>query len=390
MAVKAEIRTIAEKNRITANIINEAAGGTSFLLLGHKDPDADCLASLVAAALLLSKFQKYVTIYLPCPVIEQLDYLLAICRYNDINVVQDKNVPLGTDFSAVVILDTPKPDMILKNEQIDELLQDPRMRKIELDHHLEADSWYSGDPGYCLVSQASSTCELIGYLSLKVAIRLKRSGRGGGSDFFSRNIALAILTGIVGDSQMGRYLKTNRERWYYSIFSEIFHHLLAQKTIKGSRNMSSMEDIFKVIQSLSEQETHCFNEMKKHLKTFPSIKSISIGEDESEKLFKHYGNEVLVNVAKSAADKLAEDCGKLGLVGYYDDPGLSDLVQFRLRRSCHFTSLDLRDVLREFGIHNGGGHPGAIGFRISKGEIRNIEDFTSDFCSRIEKLTANL
>jgi nanoRNase/pAp phosphatase (c-di-AMP/oligoRNAs hydrolase) len=390
MAVKAEIRTIAEKNRITTNIINGITGRDSFLLLGHTDPDADCLASLVAAALLLNKFQKYVTIYLPCPVIEQLDYLLAICRYNDINLVRDKDAPLGTDFSAMIILDTPKPSMILKNEQIDRLLQDPRILKIELDHHLEADSWYSGDPGYCLVSQASSTCELIGYLSLKTAIRLKKAGRAGEIDFFSRNIALAILTGIVGDSQMGRYLKNNRERWYYGVFSEIFHHLLSQKTIKGSRNMSSMEDIFKVIQSLSEQETRCFSDMKKHLKTFPSIGSISIGERESEKLFKHYGNEVLVNVAKSAANKLAEDCGKLGLVGYYDDPAVSDLVQFRLRRSCRFTSLDLRDVLREFGIRNGGGHPGAVGFRISKGEMRNIEDFTGDFCSKIEKLTANL
>jgi diguanylate cyclase (GGDEF)-like protein len=379
--VKTEIRTIAKKNRISSNIINSIFERDNYLLLGHRDPDADCLASMVAFGLLLAKFQKKVTIFLTDPVIEQFDYLLAICRYNDITIVEDRESPLKEQFSTVVILDTPKPEMLMLNEEISRLLACGEVRKIELDHHIGSDSIYTGDEGFRLVSQASSTCELIGYLCLKMAGRWKGEG-----EFFTRNISLAILTGIVGDSQMGKYLKSNRERWYYHLFSEIFHDLLVQKTRQGSRNLSSMEDVYRVIQNLSEEERACFEEMRKYTAESSSIRVISLDPGVSEKLFGLYGHEVIVNVAKSTADRLAEECGKLGMVAYYDAAELSDFIQFRLRRSARFTSLDLRDVLEEFNITNGGGHSGAIGFRLKKGEVENLREYIGDFISRIEAL----
>jgi nanoRNase/pAp phosphatase (c-di-AMP/oligoRNAs hydrolase) len=318
--------------------------------------------------------------------IEQLDYLLAICRYNDITVVHDMNANLKGKFSALVILDTPNADMLMKIDDIAEILADPEIKKIELDHHLGGNARYTGDKGYCLISQASSTGELIGYLCLKLAARLNARSMEKVSEFFSRNMALTILTGIVGDSQMGRYLKTNRERWYYRIFSRIFERILSRATNSGSNNLASMQDIFNLIQSLSRQEQQCYGEMEKDLRKTPLIYAISIEKERSAELFARYDNEIIVNVSKYAADKLSEECGKMGLVAYYDDPPLSDLVQFRLRRSAAFTGFDLRTVLTALNITNGGGHPGAVGFRVPKGEIPDLASYTDELLRRIAHL----
>jgi diguanylate cyclase (GGDEF)-like protein len=384
--VKTEFASIAEKKRVAANIIGEILSRNVFLLLGHKDPDADCIASLVAFALLLSKLQKETSIFLPDPITSQLGYLLDICRYNSITVIQDRKTDIPHTIGAVVVLDTPKPEMIMTNISVARIFEDPEVRKIEIDHHLDADARYSGDSGYRLVSNASSTCELIGYLILKLAA--SPNARDIGSDLFSRNLALTILTGIVGDSQMGKYLKTNRERWYYRIFSERFNYLLHQKTQKGGKNLRSMKDIFKVIQDLSQMEKDCLEKMKNHLGKSESLHYILLGEKESYELFGLYGEEVIVNMSKAAADQLSEASGKMGLVAYYDSPQLSGFIQFRLRRSSGFSALDLRDVIGKLGMTNGGGHPGAVGFRVNKEDVADIAAYGAGLVARIEDILA--
>jgi nanoRNase/pAp phosphatase (c-di-AMP/oligoRNAs hydrolase) len=379
---KREIQTIAEKNRIAKNIYDESVHRDSFLLLGHQNPDTDCIASLAAFSLILRKLDKEATIFLPAPVMEQFSYLLAICKYNGISVIYNiDSVP--DDISTLVIMDTPKPDMIARTASIDRLLADPEIRKIEIDHHLEADAAYMGDPGYCLVSGASSTCELIGYLCFKFARYQDSSST---TDFFSRNVALAILTGIVGDSHMGKYLKSAKERWYYSLFSQIFDRLLVEKTRKNSNNLASMEAIFDTIQRFSVQEKNCFDRIISRQRKSNCVHYVALKKEESAELFKLHGDERIVNISKAVADTLAEENGKMGLVAYYDDPSISDFVQFRLRRSAHFTSLDLRTILQPIGIANGGGHPGAIGFREAKDKINDIETFTAGIAAKIESL----
>ncbi|MDR0598710.1 MAG: DHH family phosphoesterase [Treponema sp.] len=377
---KTEISTIAEKNRIVQRIMDVIMEKDRFVLLGHKDPDTDCIASLAAFALLLVKFNKEVTIFLAGPVMAHFSYLLAICKYNGVSVAYGA---AGKDetYSAVVILDTPKPEMIALNDRLAPLMGDPGVRKIEIDHHLAADSAYSGDPGYRLVSEASSTCELIGYLLLKMSRQKDRFKK---IDFFSRNLTLAILTGLVADSQMGRYLKTRKEKFYYGVFMRIFNGLLGGKP--GGGNFSSMETVFDVIQNFSVQERRCYEGIMGRKNTERSIHHICLDAKDSAEYFAKYGMELVVNVSKAAADSLAEECQKLGLVVYYDDPSLSDFVQFRLRRSARFITTDLRDLLEELKIGNGGGHPGAIGFRVRKDEITDIGAYTADLVARIEGL----
>jgi len=379
--IKTEIKTIAEKNRIVGRIGDTFLERDTFLLLGHQDPETDCIAALVSLGLLINNFHKEVAIYLAGPVAAHYSYLLAICKYNGISVIYGK-LPKTASFSAVVILDTAKPAMLTVNDQIAALLEDSAVRKIEIDHHLGTDSWYSGDEGYCLVSEACSTCELVGYLLLKLA---SRKGRHGKKIGLTRNLILAILTGIIGDSQMGKYLKTRREKLYYRLFIELFDEVMGEKS-QGSKRFSSMDAVFDVIQNFSVREKHCFDAMMELKRTEKPIHYVSIDASKSGELFESYGSELMINVSKAVVDKLAETSGKLGLVAYYDDPSLSDFVQFRLRRSAQCLHVDLRSVLTELKIENGGGHPGAVGFRVNKKTIPDIGSYTADLVSRIETL----
>jgi nanoRNase/pAp phosphatase (c-di-AMP/oligoRNAs hydrolase) len=296
------------------------------------------------------------------------------------------NTDIPQNIDVIVILDTPKPEMLMTNISVARIFENSEVRKIEIDHHLDADSRYCGDSGYRLVSNASSTCELIGYLSLKLADHPDVKGRS--SEFFSRNLALTILTGIVGDSQMGKYLKSNQERWYYRTFSEKFSNLLHQKTQKDSKNLQSMGDIFNVIQDLSQQEQECLEKMNSHLKRSKSLHYVVLEEKESYELFSRYGEEIIVNVSKALADQLSEASKKMGLTAYYDPPELSSLIQFRLRRGSNFSTLDLRSVIAELEIRNGGGHAGAVGFRMNKDEVHDINSYASELAARIEDILA--
>jgi len=92
----------------------------------------------------------------------------------------------------------------------------------------------------------------------------------------------------------------------------------------------------------------------------------------------------IVTSARAIADKLAEESGKLGLVVYYDNPEHGDLVQFRLRRASGWKLYDLRKLLERFNIANGGGHEGAIGFRVPRSEISDFPVYIAKLIEGIE------
>ena len=135
---------------------------------------------------------------------------LNICRYNSIQFFESCTT-LEDDIDTIVVCDTPKPSMIERNIQIQALLKNPKVLKIEIDHHLGTDSSYIGDEGYCLVTQATSTSELVGHLAIKIQNMKPIMEQYQTDEIFTRNFILAILTGIIGDTNMGHFLKSRRE-----------------------------------------------------------------------------------------------------------------------------------------------------------------------------------
>lgn len=383
---KSQIYSIRKRNQVISNILEAIDQRDSFLVMGHQNPDEDCISSMIAMALMLNKFSKTAYIMIPEKINENFQYLLNICRYNAIQILYNTE-KIPHRITTVFVMDTPKPVMKEKFPEHEKIFEDQKILKIEIDHHLEADSECSGDKGYCLVDEASSASELVGMLAFKLKNREDLIDKYNIQELFSRNFVLAILTGIIGDSKMGKYLKTRRERWFYKLFSTMFSELLSNITRKNSSNFSSMDEVFDGLQQLSRQEDTCFRLMMKQMAEIsPKIGTVIIPQDVIEDMREIYDHETIVTVARYTADSLAEHSRLLSLVAYYDDQKDSDLIQFRIRRSQSYKDLDLRLILKEFNIENGGGHPGAIGFRFPRNEITDIREYVESIIPGIEKL----
>ena len=117
-----------------------------------------------------------------------------------------------------------------------------------------------------------------------------------------------------------------------------------------------------------------------------SIGWVALDEGDTEKLFRNVDEQTVVNVVRAVANELAEESGRLSLVSYYDKPGLSDLIQFRMRRSQAYKKYDLREMLTLFSIENGGGHEGAIGFRLPRSEIDDYNLYVQGLIGGLEKV----
>jgi len=380
---KEPIRTIREKNRIIDRIIDALTTRRRFLVLGHQNPDDDCLSSMISTALVLHMFYRDVVLYLSLPLHEHFTYLLDICRYNSIPIIGADQAP-PADIDTVILCDTPKPSMIEASPAVWELLKSPQVLRIEIDHHLAADSAYFGDEGYRLVSEASSASELIGHILLKLEQRKDLLERHQVTELFPRNLVLAILTGIIGDSNMGQFLKSRREKKYYQIFSGMFNEMLSRRTTKRS-NFFTMDEVFGELQKLSSYEQGCFSYMMDRRRREGSLSMVALSEKESVDMFHACDDDTVVSTARVITDRLAEESGKLGLVVYFDNPERSDLVQFRLRRAGAWKKYDLRQLLTRFAISNGGGHEGAIGFRVPRAQIPDFTAYLSKLVAGIEE-----
>ncbi len=383
---KSRIASIKKRNHIINNIFAAIVERDCFLVMGHQNPDEDCISSMIAMGLMLNKFSKTVYLLIPERINENFQYLLNICRYNAIKLLHNKE-ELPCEISTVFFMDTPKPEMREKFPGSKIFYNDKDILKIEIDHHLEADSAYIGDMDYCFVDEASSASELVGLMAFKLKNHSDIINSFNIQDIFSRNFVLAVLTGIIGDSKMGKYLKTRREKWFYRLFSNMFNEMLTNKTHKDSGNFSTMDEVFTELQQMSMQEDECFTlMMKQKVDISPKIGSVIITQKVITQMRTIFDHDTIVTVARYAADSLAEYSKVLSLVAYYDDKKDSDLIQFRIRRSHSYKTLDLRNILEAFDIKNGGGHPGAIGFRIPADEVPDLDEYVEILVEGIEKL----
>ncbi len=370
--MKKEISTIAARNRIANRILDRIHERDSFLIVGHTRPDEDCIASMVAFALLANKFSKTVTIFLDEKVNRNFEYLLRICTYNAISVVyQFPEQAVDT----LVICDTAKPDLRVRDAGVNALLSDPAVCVIEVDHHLGTDSEYQAPLETSLVDRATSAAELVGVLAYKLTKRDDLLEEHDIREIFSRNMVLAIVTGIIGDTKLGAFLQTSRERRMYRVWTGVFGALLEQKTVDRSGNFASVQQVFDELERLGEDERRCYETLWNMRLQTGNVACLHLHEADTRRLTDAFGWDTVSTVLRAIADELAEASGFLSLVGYVGEPKKPSLAQFRARRSKRFTSVDLRDLIDSLGITNGGGHQGAIGFRVEQAEIGDPDTY---------------
>ena len=385
-ARKYDIPTIARKNRIVDNIIGAFAERNNFLIVGHKSPDEDCVSCMVAVALILSKLDKSVTLCTIPDLPEHFSYLIDIARYNSINV----NSGCADDedhVDSVIFCDSAKPELVYIAPEVKQIVEREDVLRIEFDHHVDSDTRYNADPDYSLVAEASSACELVGLLACKLSAREELLERFAVNEVFSRNVVLAIITGIVGDTQMGSFIKTRKEKRFYTMFSNMFDRLLVAKTTKHT-NFTNMEEVYAELRKLSAKESNCHAFLSKQKEIRGKVGLAALDAKTSEEARRRFDLDTIVSMARGVADELAEESGYVSLVCYYDPPEESGLIQLRSRRSRAFKEADLREVLRRLEIQDGGGHEGAIGFRIPQAEVDDFGALVDRLVNTISTLIA--
>ena len=386
MARKRDIPTIAQKNRVVDNIIDAFANRNHFLIVGHNSPDEDCVSCMVALGLLLSKLDKDVKLCTIPDLPDHFDYLIDIARYNSISVntsCSTANAPIDT----VIFCDSAKPELVYIAPDVKPIVERKDVLRLEFDHHVESDSRYNADPEYSLVAEASSACELVGLLACKLSSRQELLNRFAIEEVFTRNVVLAILTGIVGDTQMGTFIKTRKEARFYRMFSNMFDELLTAKTTKAT-NFTNMEEVYSELKKLSVKESKCHDFLMERKVLRGPVGMSVLNEVESGQAVAQFDLDTLVSVARAVADELAEESSYISLVGYYDPVESSNLIQFRSRRSRTFKSLDLREFLHTMKIEDGGGHEGAVGFRVSREHVEDFDGFVAGLTDELARLVA--
>ena len=383
---KRQNMTIGARNRVMENIYNLIKMNRSFLIIGHECPDEDCYASTVAGALLLRKFNKHVSIFLEAAPPENLKFLNSICKYNKINVYYG-TMPAIRSVEVLCIFDTPKPAMIAANGCIYNFLNTSSIPKLEIDHHFGSDAAYIGAPDYSLVLHASSTCEILCRLCYKLANHPEIRQRYSIEELYSRNLVLTLLTGMLGDAKMGNYISNPHYKEIFDYFSKHLNLMLRISTHSAgtTKKIESMERLLDVMETTDAETEKVYNNILGRAVYAGHIGAVILSEEESNFFFETIEHAQFTGMIKVATNAIAEKAGGIGISVYYDSPGKSNKIQCRIRVSEAMRGINLHPVLSHFKITDGGGHPGAIAFRLPREFGRSIHTLIADIESFIKQ-----
>lgn len=379
---------INQRNRTIRNILNLIMHSSKFLLLGHSYSDEDCVSSMLAIAILLRKFGKCVTIYVKDRFPPSLAFFQNICEYNEINL-EIKSTDGITKPDAIFILDTPKPDMIALDDKILSFFLQKNIPKVEIDHHFSKDARHTGDAPYRLTLHASSSCEIVALICYKLSkqkIVLEKHGIG---ELYSRNIVLAILTGMIGDAKLGNYLSTKRDRAFFKYFLNKLGSVLKESYYINSRNISSIDEILHLLEEISEKERLLYNLVSKKITKQETLGLLILNQEDSIQLQKQTDDfQDFIAIVRRITGELSDSPNLASVSCFYYPTSISNFVEFRVRAGEAIKGIDFRQVIEDLKVPlgNGGGHPGAICFKVEKKDIANLDEYVRLLIYEVQSL----
>ena len=351
---KVPMSSLAARTRVINNIIDALVEHKRFLVIGHINPDEDCLGAMTSIALLIRKLGKHAAICTSCEMIGERLFIPEIWDFNDILLINPKtsNMKPVTNYDVVIICDTPKPDMLDLCNAVRELLSSDDVLKIEIDHHISADSSYMGNDGYCLVNATSSSCMLVAHLLFKLHKNRTLLEQYHVDTIYPRNVVLMALTGIIGDTMMGKFIQSQQEKRMYDLVVRQMNYLLAEQTRKEGF-LASVDDIHRQFLGFFPQTQGIYRYAYARADITGTVGYLLLDETESNYIGRQHDADTMIVTMRKLADRLAEESGYVSLVGYFD--ARSGLLQFRARRNSNYKHLDLRHFLKEFKVKSGGG-----------------------------------
>jgi nanoRNase/pAp phosphatase (c-di-AMP/oligoRNAs hydrolase) len=365
----------------------------SFLFSGDIDPDS--VGSMLSLSLYLNQLDKKVFLVIPDTLGENLDFFEKIIQYNSIDILrsQEEIEAVKDEIETIIFCDTANTKLVPFYPFISENILSKKPKVVEIDHHFGADSEELTDYGIKLFRNANANTEIIG----NVLEMLYGKNPQGPNPFSQRNIILGLITGILGDTVGGKVIHYKED---YSHWMEKLGEQLKEITRwrdsddrRGEDSKASKfgdpNQILEYLNRLTEDQEVCFNLLNDRIKIIGKMGFLSLLPStyaEVKDNCQSFESDGFVDIMNFLINAVPEKSGHAGVVIFEGkNAEAKDCIFIKVRRAVDFSGVDLRtgeDKIKElFGdlYMGGGGHAGAVSFRIHRLEEK-------DLLSRLETL----
>ncbi|QPJ64957.1 MAG: hypothetical protein G3M78_05980 [Candidatus Nitrohelix vancouverensis] len=366
----------------------------SFLFGGDIDPDS--VGSMMSLSLYLVKIGKRAGILISENLGDNLDYFEKIIAYNGIEVLRNVEdiKKSGSSYEALVFCDTANTKLVPFFAELSEhvLPQNPII--VEIDHHFGADSEQIREDSAHLFREANANTEIIGELLNK----LKSRNPSFPAPFEQRNILLGLITGLLGDTVGGRVVHYRKD---FDSWLEILGGALEKNTRLRSATpdrpgdtkwskFSSPKEILQYLDKLTDEQQKCLDRMESRISIQDGLGVLNILNStygEVADCCREYNSDWFSELLATLVNLVPEKSGKVGAVVFNGKNAEgADCIFMKFRRAVDYDGFDLRtaeDLIRStFNSHymGGGGHAGAVSFRVSPHD-------ESQFLASFQKIT---
>ncbi|MFQ5673229.1 MAG: bifunctional oligoribonuclease/PAP phosphatase NrnA [Nitrospinales bacterium] len=366
------------------------------------DLDPDSVGSMLSLSLYLRLLGKKVYMVLAEGLGQGLDFMHKIIEFNSINVIPSEQdiVSIKDKVDLVIFFDTANTKLVPFYSAICKHLLSRNVPVIEIDHHFGADSEEMTEYGIKLFRRANANTEIVAELLAS----LEKTNPDFPNPFHQRNILLALITGLLGDTLGGKVVPLKEDYTYWmetlgDTFSSMTHGDKADDDKpSGDKKIhfSSSGQIFNYMNRLDDEKQQCINLFTQKLDTRGGVACLNLLDStyaQVKDVCRPFDSEWFSEVRLFLVNMVPEQAGKVGII-YFNgkNAGGEDCIFIKLRRAVNYAGFDLRETEQEIrrvfpgdSYMGGGGHPGAVSFRIHPMDeaqvvagIRQVRDFVEN------------
>ena len=389
--------------------LNQAIGllnsNNTFLFSGDIDPDS--VGSMLSLALYLDQLNKKVFLIIPEPLGDNMDFFEEIIKYNSINILSspEEIASARDEIETVIFCDTANTKLVPFYSHISENILSKKPNVIEIDHHFGADSAELTDHGIKLFRNANANTEIIG----DILETLYNNSLERPNPFSQRNIVLGLITGMLGDTVGGKVIhyKEDYERWMERLGTQLKNITRwrgpADNRKEDCRDSKFGEptQILDYLNKLTEDQQSCFDLLISRIELKGNMGLLNLMPSTYHEVHgscQPFQSDWFVDIMGLLLNAVPEKSGHAGMVIFEGQNAEGeDCIFIKIRRAVDYSGVDLRsgeDKIKELfdGLYmGGGGHAGAVSFRIhlleEKELLEKLEALISFFNKSIENGT---
>lgn len=344
------------------------------------DLDPDSVGSMLSLSLYLRLLGKKVHMVLAEGLGDGLSFLDKIIQYNSIKVIPSEKgiTEIKDQIDMVVFFDTANTKLVPFYSIICQQILSRGLPVIEIDHHFGADSEEMTDNGIKLFRKANANTEIIAEL----LTRLRKVNPEFPDPFAQRNILLSLLTGILGDTMGGKVvvLEEDFKYWMKTLGGSLESVTRWRKARDGcpadskADKFSTPDHVFEFMNRLDHEKQLCIDTLTDKIQIGQGVASLNLLDSTHsavKDVCRPYDSEWFAEVRIFLLNVVPEKSGKIGIV-YFQGKNREgeDCIFIKLRRAVDYAGFDLRktedEIKKVFSddYMGGGGHPGAVSFRV--------------------------